>query len=72
MLFQLWEWVAKGFIYLLSLITLAVIGWWINKKTSRFHRLLNQLPGPPSVPFLGRAMDFMGGYESIHILVYFK
>ena len=64
------EWLAKGLVYLLSCVILAFIGWWVNCKTSRFHFLLNQLPGPSSVPFVGRAFDFIGGYESRLLFVF--
>lgn len=43
---------------------LAVIGWWFNYKTSRFHRQLSRIPGPTPLPFFGNVLEIAGGFHS--------
>ena len=54
---------STGVSIVLGCLTIAVVGWWIHFKTSRFHRLLNRLPGPTVVPFLGNALQVAGGFD---------
>jgi hypothetical protein len=61
-----------GLTVILGCLTTAVVGWWLHFKTSRFHRLLNRLPGPTLVPFLGNALKVAGGFDRIHNKLFYE
>ncbi len=42
----------------------AIIGWCIYIRTSRFHVLVNKIPGPSFyLPVIGNALEVAGGLE---------
>ena len=63
-----------GSYYIGYLFVTLFICWWINWKTTRFNRLLNKIPGPSPLPFLGSVLSFIGGFDSkffyINIIVF--
>ena len=54
-----------AFLCVLGLIVIfVIIGWLIYIRTSRFHILVNKIPGPSFYfPVIGNALEVAGGLD---------
>jgi len=62
------DWGSLIFKWLL-LVTIPVIYYWLWSR-STFVQLVNAIPGPPSIPFLGNVLDLYVDRDGACLLIY--
>lgn len=61
------SWIGYG-PFFCSLLVILLIGYYWTWSRSRFVRLINALPGPDALPFLGNFMDLNVDHDGVFII----